>query len=88
MIGFTTMTKFLIPCLKDNPWKIFGPTAPKAGSVLSAKILTSNMNVIWQNTIRHITPLEKETQEIITAKANFTMKLNDRLGDAIKQTSP
>jgi hypothetical protein len=61
-----------------------GPTDPEAESVLSAKILTFHVNVIRRNTFRHLTPIENENLEQITAKANFTTKVNSHLGDPIK----
>jgi hypothetical protein len=64
--------------------RYLGPTDPEGGSVLSAKILTFEGNVIRRNTFRHLTPLEDENPEQVTAKANFTTKTNSRLGDPIK----
>jgi hypothetical protein len=64
--------------------RYLGPTDPGAGSVLSAKILTFEGKVIRRNTFRHLTPLEDVNTELITAKTNFTIKVNSRLGDPIK----
>jgi hypothetical protein len=61
-----------------------GPTDPEAESVLSAKILTFHGNLIRRNTFRHLTPLEDEKPELLTAKVNFTTTGNNRLGDPIK----
>jgi hypothetical protein len=36
------------------------------------------------HTFRHLTQLENENQELITAKANFTPNVNSRLGDPVK----
>jgi hypothetical protein len=64
--------------------RYLGPTDPKAGSVLTAKIHTYEGNFIQRNTFRHITHLENENQELITAKANFKTNVNSRLGEPIK----
>jgi hypothetical protein len=64
--------------------KYLSPTDPEAGSVLSAKILTFDGNVIQRNTFRNLTPIENENLKLITAKANFTTKVNNCLGDPIK----
>jgi hypothetical protein len=56
--------------------RYLGPTDPEAGSVLSATILTFEGNLIRRNTFRHLTPLEDANTEIITAKTNFTIKVN------------
>jgi hypothetical protein len=61
-----------------------GPTNPEAGSVLTAKILTYEGNVIVRNTFRNLTQLDNENQELITAKANFTTYVNSRLGNPVK----
>jgi hypothetical protein len=60
------------------------PTDTESGSVLTAKILTYQGNVIRRNTFRHLIQLKNENQELITAKANFTTNVNSRLGDPIK----
>jgi hypothetical protein len=64
--------------------RYLSPTDPEAGSVLTAKILTYEGIVIQHNTFRHLTHLENENQELITAKANFTANVNSRLGEPIK----
>jgi hypothetical protein len=40
--------------------------------------------VIRHNTFRHLTPLQDANAELVTAKTNFTIKVNNRLGDPIK----
>jgi hypothetical protein len=60
--------------------RYLGPT----DLVLSAKIMTFEGNVIRRNTFRHLTPLEDANTELITAKTNFTIMVNSRLGDPIK----
>jgi hypothetical protein len=72
------------PASKMTLGRYLGPTGPEAGSVLSAKILKVEGNVIRCNTFRHLTPLEDANTELITAKANFTIKVNSCLGDPIK----
>jgi hypothetical protein len=66
--------------------RYLGLTDPEAGSVLSAKILTFEGNVIRRNTFRHLTQLEDGNTELITAKTNFTIKVNSCLGDPFKDT--
>jgi hypothetical protein len=39
-----------------------GPTDPEAGSVLTAKILTYEGNVIQRNTFRHLKQIEMRTR--------------------------
>jgi hypothetical protein len=46
------------PATKMTLGMYLGPTDPEAGSVLSAKILTFEGNVIRRNTFRHLLPLE------------------------------
>jgi hypothetical protein len=64
--------------------RYLGPTDTEAGSVVSAKILTIEGNVIRRNTFRHLTPSEDANTDLITAKTKFTIKVNSRLGDPIK----
>jgi hypothetical protein len=64
--------------------RYLGPTDPESVSVLSAKILTFEGNVIRRNTFRNLTLLDDANTELITAKTNFTTKVNSRLGDPIK----
>jgi hypothetical protein len=71
------------PASKITLGRYLGTTDPEAGSVLSAKILTFEGNVIRRNPFRHLAPLEDANTEVITAKKNFTMRVNSRLGDPI-----
>jgi hypothetical protein len=68
------------PASKMTLGRYLGPTDSEAGSVLSAKILTLEGNMIRHNTFRRLTPLEDANNELITAKT----KVNSRLGDPIK----
>jgi hypothetical protein len=61
------------PASKMTLDRYLGPIDPEAGSVLSAKILTFEVNVIRRNTFRHLTPLEDANTELVTAKLNFTI---------------
>jgi hypothetical protein len=61
------------PTSKMTLGRYLGPTDPEAGSVISAKILTYEGNMIRCNTLRHLTPIENESTELITAKSNFTI---------------
>jgi hypothetical protein len=70
------------PASKMTLGRYLGPTDPEAGS---AKILTFEGNLIRRNTFRHLTPLEDANTELVTAKTNFTVKVNSRLGDPIKE---
>jgi hypothetical protein len=72
------------PASKMTFGKYLGPTVPEAGSVVSAKILTFEGNVIRRNTFRHLTMLEDANTELVTAKINLTIKVNSCLGDPIK----
>jgi hypothetical protein len=74
----------VFPASKMTLGRYLGPTDPEAGSVLSAKILTFDGNVIRRNTLRHLTPLDDANTELITAKMNFTVKVHSSLGDPIK----
>jgi hypothetical protein len=60
------------PASKMTLGRYLGPTDPEAGSVLSAKILTFEGNVIRLHKFRHLTPLEDENPEL-TAEANFAI---------------
>jgi hypothetical protein len=71
------------PATKMTLGRYLGTTDPEAGFVLSAKILTFEGNVIRRNLFRHLTPIEDANTELITAKTNFTIKVNSRLGDPI-----
>jgi hypothetical protein len=75
----------VFPASKMTLGRYLGSTDPEAGSVLSAKNLTIEGNVIRRNTFRHLTPIENDNLDLITAKANFTAKVNSRLGDPIKE---
>jgi hypothetical protein len=72
------------PALKMTPGRYLGPTDPEAGSVLSAKILTFEGNVIRRNTFRHLTPIENDNLELVMGKANFTANVNSHLVVPIK----
>jgi hypothetical protein len=60
------------PATKMTLGRYLGPTDPEAGSVLSAKILTFEGNVIRRNTFRHLTQLEDAYPELFTANTIFT----------------
>jgi hypothetical protein len=62
------------PASKMTLGRYLGPTDPEAGSVLSAKILTFEGNVIRRNTFRHLTPLEDANTELITAKQTLQLR--------------
>jgi hypothetical protein len=72
------------PASKTTIGRYLGPNDPEAGSVLSAKILTFEGNVIRRNTFRHLKPLDHVKTEPFTAKTNFTIKVNSHLDDPIK----
>ena len=62
--------------------RYIGPTEPEAGSVLTAKVLTSSGDVIRRNTFRHLTQLELDSPEVKEEQVRFDVKVQKRLGEA------
>jgi hypothetical protein len=67
---------------KMTLWRYLGPTDP-AGSVLTAKILTMNGDVIRRNTFRQLERKEFDIDECKTAQKQFEEKIQKRLGEPI-----
>jgi hypothetical protein len=70
--------------------RYLGPTEPESGSVMTAKILKDNGQVIRRNTFRHIRLEEYDTEECKTARSKFDTIIETRLGEALteKDISP
>jgi hypothetical protein len=65
--------------------RYLGPTDPEAGSVMTAKILKANGEVVRRNTYRHIRQEEFESEEYKLLRADFDKTVAQRLGDAMNE---
>ena len=63
--------------------KYIGPTDPEVGSVLTAKILKSNGEVIRRNTFRHLTQEELDSDENKRERHLFHLSVSKRLGEPV-----
>ena len=63
--------------------RYLGPTDPEVGSVLTAKILKSNGEVIRRNTFRHLTPEEFESEENQKQRQLFNESVSKRVGQPV-----
>ena len=63
--------------------KYIGPTDPEVGSVLTAKILKPNGEVIRRNTFRHLTQEELDTDENKRERHLFHLSVSKRLGEPV-----
>ncbi len=67
-----------------------GPTEPEVGSVLTAKILKCNGEVVRRNTFRHLRQEEYESEESKKERSDFDASVEKRLGDPLtdKELTP
>jgi hypothetical protein len=79
-LGYYNEQNDAFPESKMTLGRYLDPTDPEVGSVLATKILTFEGNVNTCNTFRYLIKLESENLELLTAKANFTTKVNNHLG--------
>jgi hypothetical protein len=67
--------------------KYLGPTDPGIGSVMSAKILKSNGEVVRRNTFRLLSPEEFDTDENKTLRHSYEESIIKRLGEPITSSN-
>ena len=70
--------------------RYLGPTEPEVGSVLTAKILKCNGEVVRRNTFRHLRQEEYESEESKKERSDFDASVEKRLGDPLtdKELTP
>ena len=78
-----SITQF--PEVKVVIGRYLGPTEPEVGSVMTAKILKYNGEVLRRNTFRHLKREEFDTEECIKVHSEFNVMVDQRLGDPVNE---